>query len=96
MRGISIGKAVYARLVDAVEVADLAVQHMDIAARTASEFLFVGDHHDGGALAIDVFQHVDHLACHQGIKVSRRFVGQQETRPASPGNAKGHPRYRRG
>ncbi len=63
-----------------VEVGDLPIDHMHVAMSARGQFRVVRDHHDGGALAIDLLHQLHHAARHQRIEIAGRFVGEQQAR----------------
>ena len=65
-----------------VEVGDLAVDDVHVALRARGELRIVGDHHDGGALRVDLLEQLHHAARHQRVEVAGRLVGQQQARLA--------------
>ena len=57
---------------------DPAVEKVDDAVGIARVALRVGDHHDGGALLVQLGEQVHHLLAVLGIEVASRLVGEDE------------------
>ena len=57
---------------------DPAVEKVDDAVGIARVALRVGDHHDGGALLVQLGEQIHHLLAVLGIKVASRLVGEDE------------------
>lgn len=52
------------------------VEEVDDAVGIARVALRVGDHHDGGALLVQLGEQIHHLLAVLGIKVASRLVGE--------------------
>ena len=57
---------------------DVAVEEVDDAVGVARVALRVGDHHDGGALLVELGEQVHHLLAVLGVEVAGGFVGEDE------------------
>jgi hypothetical protein len=64
MGGVS-RHSIDSRLVNAIEVADLSIQHLHIAVRAARQLVVMRYHYYRRTFAVDIFQHIDHLPRHE-------------------------------
>jgi|GEM_PF-2282218 len=67
-----------------------AIDDVHVALRARGQFGIVGDHDDGGALAVDFLDQLHHPARHRGIEVAGGLVSQQQARAAGQRTRDGH------
>ncbi len=69
---------------------DPAVEKVDDAVGVARVALRVGDHHDGGALVVQLGEQVHHLLAVLGVEVASGLVGEDELGVGDHGAGDGH------
>ena len=69
---------------------DVAVEEVDDAVGVARVALRVGDHHDGGALLVELGEQVHHLLAVLAVEVAGGLVGEDELGVGDHGAGDGH------
>ncbi len=69
---------------------DPAVEEVDDAVGVARVALRVGDHHDGGALVVQLGEQIHHLLAVLGVEVAGGLVGEDELGVGDHGAGNGH------
>ena len=73
------------------QIHHLTVDDVHIALCPRGQFRIMRDHDDGGAVAMDALEQLQHTARHLRIEVAGRFVGEQQFRAAGQCAGDGEP-----
>jgi len=73
------------------QIHHLPVDDVNFTLRAYRKLGIVGDHDDGGAVAMQFFEQIQNAARHLSVEIARRFVRQQQPRGSGERSRDRHP-----